>query len=72
MFANILSVGEPHTLGTALNKILPSLFPSRRDPILAEPILHGAPVPLRAQLEELMREAAYADGWLHLSVSMLN
>jgi autophagy-related protein 5 len=59
------------TLGMALNKILPSLFPSRRDAILAEPILHGAAVPFRAPLEEVMREAAYADGWIHLCVNML-
>ncbi|RDW80040.1 autophagy protein 5 [Coleophoma cylindrospora] len=63
---------EVQTLGSALNKILPSLFPSRRDAILAEPILHGAPVPFKAPLEELMREAAYADGWLHVCVEMLN
>jgi autophagy-related protein 5 len=63
---------EVQTLGSALNKILPSLFPSRRDPILAEPILHGAAVPFRAPLEELMREAAYPDGWLHVSIVMLN
>jgi autophagy-related protein 5 len=63
---------ETQTLGSALNAILPSLFPSRRDAILAEPILHGAPVPFRAPLEELMREAAYADGWIHLSVLMID
>jgi autophagy-related protein 5 len=61
---------EVQTLGSALNYILPSLFPSRRDAILAEPILHGAPVPFEAPLEELMKEAAYADDWIHLSVSM--
>jgi autophagy-related protein 5 len=63
---------EVQTLGSALNTLLPSLFPSRSDAILAEPILHGAVVPFRAPLEELMREAAYADGWLHLSVSMID
>lgn len=63
---------DVQTLGSALNRILPSLFPSRRDAILAEPILHGAPVPFRAPLEDLMREAAYADGWLHLSVNMID
>jgi autophagy-related protein 5 len=63
---------ETMTLGMALNGILPSLFPSRRDAILAEPVLHGAAVPFRAPLEELMREAAYADGWLHLSVLMID
>ncbi|KAH8795856.1 autophagy protein Apg5-domain-containing protein [Hyaloscypha sp. PMI_1271] len=63
---------EAQTVGSALNTILPSLFPSRRDAILAEPILHGAPIPFRAPLEEVMREAAYADGWIHLSVLMID
>lgn len=63
---------EVQTLGSALNTLLPSLFPSRRDAILAEPILHGATVPFDAPLEELMREAAYADGWLHLGVAMVD
>lgn len=63
---------EIQTLGSALNSVLPSLFPSRRDAIIAEPILHGAPVPFRAPLEEVMREAAYADGWVHLGVLMID
>jgi autophagy-related protein 5 len=63
---------EVQTLGSALNSILPSLFTSRRDAILAEPILHGALAPFEAPLEELMREAAYADGWIHLTVSMID
>ena len=63
---------EAQTLGAALNTLLPSLFPSRRDAILAESMLHGAPVPFKAPLEDLMREAAYADGWLHLSVVMID
>ncbi|KAE8448059.1 autophagy protein 5 [Mollisiaceae sp. DMI_Dod_QoI] len=48
---------EIQTLGSALN---------------TEPILHGAPVPFRAPLEEVMREAAYADGWVHLGVLMID
>jgi autophagy-related protein 5 len=63
---------EVQTVGSALNNILPSLFPSRRDAILAEPILHGASIPFRAPLEEVMREAAYADGWIHLCVLMID
>ncbi|KAK4163634.1 autophagy protein Apg5-domain-containing protein [Cladorrhinum sp. PSN259] len=59
------------TLGGALKYILPTLFPSSRDPILANVILHGGPVPFRAPLEELMREAAYPDGWLCLIVVLL-
>ncbi|KAK6841348.1 hypothetical protein PG990_006644 [Apiospora arundinis] len=56
--------GAPQTLGAALRSLLPGLFPSSRDPVLANVILHGAHVPFAAPLEELMREAAYPDGWL--------
>ncbi|CZS90270.1 probable Autophagy protein 5 [Rhynchosporium agropyri] len=63
---------EVQTLGMALNSILPALFPSRRDAIVAEPVLHGAVVPFRAPLEDLMREAAYADGWVQLSVLLVD
>lgn len=58
-------------MGVALKSILPSLFPSSRDPVLADVILHGASVPFKAPLEELMREAAYPDGWLCLIVVLL-
>jgi autophagy-related protein 5 len=51
---------------------LPRLFPSRRDAILAEVVLHGVPLPFRAVLEEVMRECAYADGWVSVVVVMLN
>ncbi|PQE04792.1 Autophagy 5 protein [Rutstroemia sp. NJR-2017a BBW] len=63
---------EPQTIGSAMNSVLPTLFPSRRDAILAEVILHGATVPFKAVLEELMREASYADGWINVCVVMLN
>jgi len=63
---------EVQTVGSALNQMLPSLFPSRRDAIFAEPLLHGAPIPFRAPLEEVMREAAFPDGWIHLSIVLLN
>ncbi|KAL2175851.1 autophagy protein Apg5-domain-containing protein [Thermothelomyces heterothallicus CBS 202.75] len=59
------------TLGAALKSILPTLFPSSRDPVLANVLLHGASVPFRAPLEELMREAAYPDGWLCFCVVLL-
>ena len=61
----------PQTLGPALRSLVPLLFPSSRDPVLANVILHGAPVPFKAPLEELMREAAYPDGWLCLIVVLL-
>ena len=62
---------EPQTLGVALYTLLPTLFPSRRTPILAKPILHGAVIPMGAPVEDLMRSAAYLDGWIHLGVVMM-
>lgn len=61
----------PTLVGPALRSLLPSLFPSSRDPVLAGVVLHGAQVPFGAPLEELMREAAYPDGWLCLIVVLL-
>ena len=62
--------GTPQTLGTALHTLLPNLFPSRRTPVLARPMLHGALVPMTSHLEDLVRCAAYADGWLGVVVVM--
>lgn len=62
---------EPQTLGAALHTLLPTLFPSRRTPILAKAVLHGAVVPMGALVEELMRGAAYLDGWVHVGVMMM-
>jgi autophagy-related protein 5 len=61
---------QPQTLGSVLHKLLPALFPSRRTPMVARPILHGAEIPLSSTLEELTRWACYADGWLSLVVSI--
>ena len=66
------NTGGPQTLGAALRGLLPRLFPSSRDPVLATVVMHGAPVPFPAPLEELMREAAYPDGWLCLVVVPLD
>jgi len=62
---------QPQTLGTALNTVLPTIFPSRRHPLLAQPVLHGAVVPMGANLDDLGRAASYADGFLHVAVVML-
>ncbi|KAI1178101.1 autophagy protein Apg5-domain-containing protein [Nemania sp. FL0916] len=62
----------PQTVGAALRNLMPRLFPSSRDPVLAAVILHGANVPFHAPLEELMREAAYPDGWLCLVIVPLD
>ena len=68
--ARATTAGQPQTLGTALYNLIPSLFPSRRIPILARPILHGASIPLNANLEELASWGCYADGWLHIVIAM--
>ena len=67
----LLPTKQPQTLGTSLNSILPTIFPSRRNPLLAQPVLHGAAVPMAARLEDLCRSAAYPDGFLHVAVVML-
>jgi autophagy-related protein 5 len=51
--------------------MLPSLFPSRRSPLLAQAVLHGAVVPLGADVDDLVRTAAYLDGWLHVVIVMM-
>ncbi|KAG9196291.1 autophagy protein 5 [Alternaria panax] len=66
-----LSSRQPQTIGTALNQILPTLFPSRRSPLLAQAVLHGAVLPLSASVEDLVRATAYLDGWLHIAVVMM-
>ena len=67
----LLASREQQTLGHALNELLPSLFPSRRTAVLARAVLHGAVLPLTAPIEDVMKGAAYADGWVHLSVAMM-
>lgn len=64
-------VKEAQTLGTALHKLLPTVFPSRRSYIHAQAVMHGAVVPLGATVRELMEFAAYADGFLHVAVVMV-
>ncbi|KAK0385020.1 hypothetical protein NLU13_7498 [Sarocladium strictum] len=61
---------RPQLLGQALKAVMPGLFPSSRDPVLAGVVLHGAGVPFEAPLGELMREAAYPDGWLCFVVTV--
>lgn len=63
---------QPQTLGTALNGVLQSIFPSRRSPLLAQPVLHGAVAPMGANLEELGRVASSGDGFLHVAVVMMS
>ena len=66
-----METGQPQTVGVALNHIVPSLFPSRRSPLLAQAVLHGSVLPLSASVEDLLRVAAYLDGFLHIAVVMM-
>ncbi|KAL2863780.1 autophagy protein 5 [Aspergillus lucknowensis] len=62
---------QPQTIGSVLHSILPNLFPSRRTPVLAKPVLHGAAVPMSASVEEVVRCSAYGDGWVYIVVRMM-
>lgn len=62
---------QPQTVGTVLHTLLPNLFPSRRTPVLAKPVLHGAVIPMSAPIEEVVRSSAYGDGWAYLVVRMM-
>lgn len=59
------------TVGGILHAILPNLFPSRRTPVLAKPVLHGAVLPMSAPIEEVVRSSAYGDGWAYVVVRMM-
>lgn len=60
------------TIGTVLNTKLPELFPSKRQCILARPMMHGVEIPMSAPLLEVLQEMCYPDGFLHLSVVMMS
>ncbi|OKL56670.1 Autophagy protein 5 [Talaromyces atroroseus] len=62
---------QPQTVGSALHTLLPNLFPSRRIPVLAKPVLHGVVLPMSAPLEEVARSAAYGDGWIAIVICMV-
>lgn len=62
---------QAQTVGSALHSLLPNLFPSRRIPVLAKPVLHGVVLPMSAPLEEVARSAAYGDGWVSIVISMV-
>jgi autophagy-related protein 5 len=62
---------QAQTVGSVLHTLLPNLFPSRRTPVLAKPVLHGAVIPMSAPIEEVVRSSAYGDGWAYLVVRMM-
>lgn len=63
--------GDPHTLGTALNSIIPEIFPIKKAVVFARPVMHGVVLPLNVPLLELMKEAMYPDGFLHITLAMM-
>jgi autophagy-related protein 5 len=63
---------ELQTIGAVIHDLLPTIFPSRRSYIFAHAVLHGAVLPLAAPVEDLMRSVAFADGFLHISLSMIS
>ncbi|KAJ5748681.1 uncharacterized protein N7511_010377 [Penicillium nucicola] len=65
------STTQIQTVGSVLHTLLPNLFPSRRTPVLAKPVLHGAVIPMSAPIEEVVRSSAYGDGWAYLVVRMM-
>lgn len=62
---------QVQTIGAVLHSFLPHLFPSRRTPVLAKPVLHGAFLPMSSPIEEVVRCSAYGDGWAYVVVRML-
>ena len=40
--------------------------------MLAMPVLHGAILPMNAVLADLVKEATYADGFLHVGIIMMS
>lgn len=61
----------PTTLGMALSENFPDLFPSKRTCILARPLVHGVILALSTPLLELVQEAMFPDGYLHVGVVMM-
>ncbi|KAI5818567.1 autophagy protein Apg5-domain-containing protein [Pyronema omphalodes] len=61
---------EQQTVGTALNALLPELFPSKRTPVLSRPVIHGVVIPMSTPLIELFPIAMYPDGFLHITLAM--
>ena len=64
--------GEPITVGAALRMMVPELFLSTRANLIAKPVIHGIVIPLNTPLVELMKEASYPDGFLHVAVAMMS
>ncbi len=64
--------GDPTKLGDALHKVVPDLFPSTKNNIIAKPVLHGITLPLNIPLTELFYECIYVDGFLHVSIVLIS
>jgi autophagy-related protein 5 len=51
--------------------MVPALFPSTRVETIAKPVLHGIVLRLNTPLLELMYDAIYPDGFLHIALIMM-
>ncbi|RPA83327.1 APG5-domain-containing protein [Ascobolus immersus RN42] len=68
----LTSARKPKTLGTVLKEMVPALFPSTRVETIAKPVLHGIVLRLNIPLLELMYDAIYPDGFLHIALIMMS
>lgn len=66
------SDGKLTTIGQSLHSHLPTFFPSETKPVIARAVVHGVEVPLEAVLANLYYMAMYPDGFLHISLVMIN
>ncbi|QNP99952.1 Autophagy protein 5 [Yarrowia lipolytica] len=64
--------GKLTTIGQSLHSHLPTFFPSETKPVVARAVVHGVEVPLNAVLANLYYMAMYPDGFLHISLVMIN
>lgn len=66
------NMGRPQTLGSALNQLLPEIFPSTRTCHLARPVIHGVGVSMLMPLEEALRSGfGSVDGWLNVVIILI-
>ncbi|ODQ67175.1 APG5-domain-containing protein [Nadsonia fulvescens var. elongata DSM 6958] len=63
--------GEFQSVGSVLNQYLPELFPSKRTPLIARPVLHGILLPMSTPLAPLYSFGLYLDGFLHISIVII-
>lgn len=63
--------GKLATVGESLHLHLPTFFPGVKKSDIAKAVVHGVEIPLDAVLASVYYMAVYPDGWLHLSLVMV-